>query len=408
MNISLERVLKFPRNFVIKERFSPTGTNQPAFDKSHHRVAVAIFFFCQGLCFATWASRIPDLKLSLGLSEAILGTILLALPAGQMLAMPFSGRLVARYGSRTTLAFGFLLYALSLTNIGLTQNPVQLAMALFLFGIAGNLCNISVNTQAVGVEKLYGRPIMSSFHGVWSTAGFSGALLGLLMMKYTISPYQHFWTIALVCGTATMIAQRFLVTGRSPIVGERKRFFSKPDTFIIQLGLIGFCCMASEGTMFDWSGVYFQKIIKAEGAMITLGYASFMIMMAAGRFLGDRAQLKIGKKKLLQISGALISSGLFISVFFPYIVPATIGFIIVGLGVSSVIPIVYSTAGKSTTMPPSIALASVSSISYLGFLMGPPIIGFIAELTDLRFSFATIGLLGFLISLMVTRLKIME
>ncbi len=409
MNISLEKVLRIPKSYITKERFHLHRSTPPVFDKSHQRIAVAVYFFCLGLSFATWASRIPDIKASLRLSEALLGTLLLALPAGQMLTLPFSGRIVARYGSKITLGIAFVFYAFSLTNLGLAKEGWQLGLALFAMGISGNLCNISVNTQAVSVEKMYGRPILASFHGVWSTAGFSGALIGLLMISLKLTPYQHFWIIALTGIVATFFANRFLTesatTPRDQEPVEKPSRFRMPPKVILQLGIIGFCCMASEGTMFDWSGVYFQKIVKAEGSLIPLGYASFMIMMALGRFTGDKLQVRFGKQKMLQLNGLFIFTGLAIAIFFPDLLTATLGFIIVGFGVSSVVPMVYSTAGKIPGMAPSIALASVSGISYLGFLLGPPLIGFVAELTDLRFSFGIISVMGLLIALLVPRIS---
>ncbi|HKO81775.1 MAG TPA: MFS transporter [Chitinophagaceae bacterium] len=376
----------------------------PAYSKKQIRIAVSAFFFCQGLCFASWASRIPDIKSALHLSDAALGSILLALPAGQLLAMPFSGRLVTSFGSKKVLRICAVLYAICLTNIGLATQPWHLAVGLFLFGICGNMCNISVNTQAVRAEKIYDRPIMTSFHGVWSTAGFTGAAIGLLMMGQFISPYIHFWIVAALVIITIMVMQKYLQQGRAAAT-EKKPFFSKPDGMLVQLGVIGFFSMASEGAMFDWSGVYFQQIVNAPASLIALGYLTFMIAMASGRFAGDKLIAKYGRKKMLRISGLLISSGLFISVLFPYIITATIGFLIVGFGVSSIVPMVYSAAGKHPKVPAGMALAAVSSISFLGFLMGPPLIGYVAELLNLRYSFALIGLLGVTISLMVSKIK---
>lgn len=375
-----------------------------SFTNRQIRIAVSIFFFCQGLCFATWASRIPDIKTSLHLTDAALGSILLALPAGQLTAMPFSGRLVTHFGSKKILRICAVLYAFSLTNIGLATQGWQLALGLYLFGVFGNMCNISVNTQAIRAEKLYGRPIMTSFHGVWSTAGFSGALLGLLMKALHVSPYPHFWIATTLVFILIAAFQVYLQPGAAAMT-EKKPFFSKPDAMLVQLGIIGFCSMASEGAMFDWSGVYFQDVVKAPAALTILGYTSFMIMMASGRFVGDRLIQHFGRKKMLQISGILISTGLFISVLFPQIVTATIGFLIVGFGVSSIVPMVYSSAGKNAKIPPGMALAAVSSISFLGFLMGPPLIGYIAQISSLRYSFACIGLLGIAITIMVSRLR---
>jgi MFS family permease len=377
----------------------------PRYSNRQIRIAVSAFFFSQGLCFASWASRIPDIKSSLHLSDAGLGSILLALPAGQLTAMPFSGRLVTHFGSRKVLRIFLVLYAICLTNIGLAAQGWQLALALYLFGICGNMCNISVNTQAIRAEKLYARPIMTSFHGAWSSAGFAGAAIGLLMMGQSIAPYYHFVVIALLVISFVLFGQQYLQTGRAAPATEKRPFFSKPNGVLVQLGIIGFCSMASEGAMFDWSGVYFKQVVHAPASLTILGYVSFMVMMATGRFMGDALIAKYGRKKMLRWSGILISTGLFISVFLPYLITATIGFLIVGLGVSSIVPMVYSSAGKVSNISPGMALASVSSISFLGFLMGPPLIGYIAELSDLRYSFALIGLLGFSIALLVSKLK---
>jgi len=384
------------------------GEIDTVYSKRQIRIAVSAFFFCQGLCFASWASRIPDIKTTLQLSDAALGSILLALPAGQLTAMPFSGRLVTHFGSKKVLRICLVLYAICLTNIGLATEAWQLAAGLFLFGICGNMCNISVNTQAIRAEKLYERPIMTSFHGVWSIAGFTGAAIGLLMMAQNISPYVHFWIVTALVFITIVSAQKYLQWGRAAATAAKRSFFSKPDGVLVQLGVIGFFSMASEGAMFDWSGVYFKDVVHAPASLIALGYLCFMIAMAGGRFIGDKLIAKYGRPTMLRISGILISTGLFLSVLFPHIITATVGFLIVGFGVSSIVPMVFSAAGKHSKIPPGMALAAVSSISFLGFLMGPPLIGYIAELFNLRYSFAVIGILGVTISLMVSKIKALD
>jgi len=374
-------------------------------NKLQVRIAVSVFFFCQGLAFANWASRIPDIKTSLHLSEAGLGSILLALPVGQLLTMPFSGRLVTRFGSKYVLRVAVVGYALSLTNIGLVEKPWQLALALCAFGIFGNLCNISVNTQAVHAETLYNRPIMASFHGTWSTAGFTGALIGSLMMKLDIKPYYHFWIIALFAITMMLIFNRYLLLTPTSKSASSFTKFKMPHGSLMLLGVIAFCCMSAEGCMFDWSGVYFKQVVKAEGSLVSLGYASFMIMMATGRFTGDRLALKFGRKKMVQLSGILIFIGMMIAVLFPTIIPATIGFLIIGFGVSSIIPLMFSTAGKIKEVASGIAIATVSGIGFFGFLIGPPLIGYIAQLAGLQYSFAVIAILGLGITLLINRIK---
>ena len=379
--------------------------------KRRSRIAVTAFYFAQGLCFSSWASRIPDIKGSLHLSEGELGTVLLALPAGQLLTMPFSGRLVTRFGSRRILTIMAAAYALELTNIGLAQHTWQLMLALFVFGICGNMSNIAVNTQGVLAEQLYERPVMASFHGAWSAAGVAGALLGLLMNSLQVRPYPHFWAAAAMAITINILANRYLVPGRGEAKagqGAATPFFARPNGVLVQLGIIGFCSMATEGAMFDWSGVYFKEVIGTRPALVPLGYASFMVMMAGGRFLGDWLIVRYGRRRLMQLCGISVTAGLLLSVLLPYLPAVVPGFMLVGFGVSVMVPSVYSAAGNVAGIPPGRALAFTSGISYLGFLMGPPLIGYIAQASSLRYSYALIAVFGVCITAMVGRLKVIR
>lgn len=374
------------------------------------RIAVSMFYFSMGLTFATWASRIPSIKQTLGLTEADLGTILFAIPVGQLVMMPFSGKIVIRYGSRNVVTLGILFYILSMTTLGLATQVWQLMLSLFFFGIFSNLTNISVNTQGILIEGLYRRPIMSAFHGAWSLAGFTGALIGLGMVNLKWSPLYHFAAVAVLLYAAIFANFRYLVKTKpakpKKLEQEKKRsLLPKINPALAWLGVIGFCSMVSEGIMFDWSGVYFEDVIKAPKSLVIVGYASFMSMMAGGRFIGDKITQRFGRKRVLAFSGFLISGGMYIAVFFPYIIPAALGFMLVGLGVSTVVPGVYSLAGKTPGIEPSQALTAVSSISFLGFLLGPPVIGYIAHAVGLKMSFAIIGVFGVCIALFVNKIK---
>ncbi|WP_413533120.1 MFS transporter [Empedobacter brevis] len=376
--------------------------------KNRIRLAVSLFFFSQGLAFSSWASRIPTIKSDLGISEGQLGTLLLLMPIGQLFTMALSGKLVAKFGSKNVLKIVVLIYPFILCCIGLAQNFYQLGAILFLFGVLGNMCNISVNTQGVEVEKIYGKSIMSSFHGAWSIAGFTGALIGLLMMNLHVNTFYHFVIIYAIIILSWLINQKYLVESTPTVEKEKKKIFSKPDPILVQLGIIGFLSMATEGAMFDWSGVYFQDIVKAPQNLVVVGYASFMIMMAIGRFVGDYFISKYGKQYIMQLSGLLMFSGLIISVFFPQFIVCTLAFMMVGLGVACNVPTVYSVAGKTKNINPGVALATVSSISFLGFLMGPPLIGYIAEMFDLRYSYALFACFGLIMFFMVGRMKIFK
>ncbi|WP_454881936.1 MFS transporter [Sphingobacterium detergens] len=371
------------------------------------RIAVSLFFFCQGIAFASWASRIPVIKERLHLSEGQLGTILLMLPVGQLATMALSGKLVTKYGSAKVLRIVPIAYALVLCSIAFAQNAWQLGAILFLFGVTGNMCNISVNTQGVATEQIYKKSIMTSFHGAWSIAGFTGALVGLLTMNLGLDTLPHFLIILAFVTANTLINQRYLVPGKSP-QKEKRSFFSKPEGSLLQLGIIGFFSMATEGAMFDWSGVYFKEIVHAPEKFVVVGYASFMIMMAIGRFVGDGVIRKLGRKRTLQYSGILMFVGMMTSVVFPQFIVCTLAFMLVGIGVACNVPSIYSIAGQNKNVSSGVALAMVSSISYLGFLMGPPLIGYIAEVFSLRYSYGVFACFGLLMVGMVGRLSLFK
>lgn len=370
--------------------------------KTWYRVSVGAFYFIQGLVFASWASRIPDIKTALGMNDAQLGGVLFFIPIGQMVAMALSGWSVSYFGSRKMLIIAALFYPLSLVLLGMTNTILQLSLALIFFGMTANLCNIAVNTQAVGIEKLYNRSIMASFHGLWSLAGFIGGLISTLMVGLYITPFWHFCIIYLVtlCVVLTMkntILPRDMTKKKEE--GKRK-IFTKPDRLIILLGVISFIGMVCEGTMFDWSSVYFEDVIQPSKTLVRLGYISAMCSMAGGRFAADWMITRFGVVNVLRISGITISFGLFLSVLFPYLLTATIGFLFVGLGISSIVPICYSLAGKSKAMLPGLAITMVSTIGFLGFLLGPPVIGFVAHALNLRWSLGFIAVFGLLITIL--------
>jgi MFS family permease len=367
------------------------------------RIAVGAMFFMAGLSFSSWASRIATVQQTMGLSDAALGAVLFSLPVGLMCSLPFSGWIITKIGSRKLLISALLVYATALVSLGLAQNTFQLIICLVCFGFSSNAVNISVNTQAVATEELYKRPIMASFHGLWSLAGFAGAGVGTFMIANNISPLYHFLLMLVVIFTGVIIAARYLkddkVTDPGPV-------FVMPDHSLIKLGVIAFCSMICEGAMFDWSVIYFKKVVLAPPAFVGVGFTAFMLTMAAGRFRADWFAHRYGLKRTLQVSGALTATGLLIAVAFPYVYTAIAGFLLVGVGVSSVVPMVFSAAGKSKTMQPGVALAAVSTIGFLGFLVGPPIIGFIAGMATLRVSFILIAAMGVSVVIVSSKAKI--
>jgi MFS family permease len=357
------------------------------------RIRISSFFFFYGLIFATWASRIPNIQQRLNLTEAELGAVLLAMPVGSFLTLPFSGYLTSKIGSKKVAIAASFVYGCILTAIGFSQNTLQLAASLFLFGSAGNMFNISINTQALSLEKLYNKVIISSFHGMWSIAGLFAASLGTYFIGIAFPVSYHFLLVALIAIISFLVCSPYLLHEK-PKEQTKRAFFTKPDKAFWGLGMIAFCSMICQGAMFDWSGVYFKKVVSAEAAFIGLGYTAFMISMAGIRFITDWMTHHLGFKKVMIICGFCITCGLLLTVAFPYVWPATIGMLLVGVGVSPGVPLVFSAASKSKLLPAPVAIAAVSSIGMIGLLIGPPIIGFIASLTSLKTSFIILACFG--------------
>lgn len=367
------------------------------------RLSAGVFFFLAGLGFSSWASRIPDFQMKYSLTEGQLGTLLLGLPLGSLLALPLAAWAVFRFGSRVVVLYGMVFYLVFLVMIGISYSILLLAIAVFVFGMLGNVMNISLNTQAIGIEKKYGRSILSSFHGLWSLAGFSGAGIGALMVYLGFSPFVHYLFVFGVGMGMIIFAQDGIIHDKNKKEAAGGGLvLKKPDGIIMKLGMVGFCGMMCEGCLFDWSGVYMAKVAMAPGYLIPSGYVAYMGAMALGRFFADKIANVWGKVTVLKGSGILIFFGLFLAVLLPSFWTVILGFLLVGFGTAAVVPLTYSMAGASPNYVPGIAIAMVSTISFFGFLLGPPIIGFVAELLDLRTSFALIGIIGLMVTFWIS------
>jgi MFS family permease len=367
------------------------------------RIAITVFFFISGFGYSSWASRIPSIKQQLNLNEAQLGAILFALPVGLLFTMPITGRLLTLYNSRKIMLAGAILFNLVLMLPGFSNSIWQLVFILVCFGGTRNLLNLSMNALSVEVQNMYNKSIIASFHGIWSLAGFAGAGVGYLMVTYDVATSYHLLAVSI-----TMIFLTILFYSNTPdqipVAQKAKPLFSLPEKPLIKFSIISFATMSCENTMYDWSGIYFQNEVHGSKSAATAAFAVYMVFMTLGRFTGDKLVEYLGIKTILKFSGILIFTGLFIAVAFPYPVPVYAGFAVVGLGVSCIVPMVFSIAGKSKTMNSGQALASISTVGYLGFLMVPPLVGFVAQSTSLRWSFGMIALLGGVIVWMVSKL----
>lgn len=362
--------------------------------KIRQRSFLSLFFFLSGFCFASWASRIPTIKTAFGYNEAELGTILLFMPVSSLLGLPFSGWLVSRYDSRIPLTGGFLLLSFAIFGIGFSTTTPFLVASISLLSFSFRILNISLNTQAIHLQKQFDRKINGSFHGLWSSGGIAGVAFSTVLIALGINIDMHLSIVAVVCFVTTLYAQRHLLRKDRAATGNRL-ILGKPDPYIVYLGLMVFFAAICEGGMFDWGGVFFKEVVNIE--VFTWGYLFFMICMALSRFASDTIVEKIGMPRTYIGSAAFVVTGIILPVLFPYFWPSLFGFCLVGLGTASIIPMTFTLAGNSTKYSPGMAISIIATYSIVGMLVGPPLIGYLAHAFGLRLSFITFALSGLML-----------
>jgi MFS family permease len=354
-----------------------------------------MLFFLNGVLFATWASRIPAVQAERGLGHGALGLALLSIALGAVIAMPLAGWLTARIGSDKVSKATALIYCAMLPGIVLAPDLVTFVLALFCFGASHGALDVAMNAQAVAIEKRYGKPIMSSFHALWSTGGLVGAATGGLLAAKGMKPLAHFDVVALLFGAAAVLVCPHLLNPPERQTSDTRELkrdskFPLPSRELFALGTVALCIMAGEGAMADWSAVYLRNSVGTGESLAAAGYATFSIAMASGRFLGDYLTARFGSVNLVRVGGTVAASGLLLALVSGHAAISLIGFALVGAGFATLVPIVFSAAGNTAGKATGIALASVSTLGYLGFLIGPPFIGFAAELFGLRFALGII------------------
>lgn len=374
------------------------------------RVAVSSFFFVNGFLYASWTSRLPEIQRFFNIGNAQLGTLLFVLAIGALISMPFSGWLTTRLGShRITQIAGLVFCALVML---ITIYPdIRLVSVIFVFvGLASGAMDVAMNGQAVYVERLWNKPIMSSFHAVFSIGMALGAAAGALFAKFHFQLQTHFMIVGGVGLLWLIFASIYLIKDEQSESKstESESHFVLPTKAILPLGIIGFCGMTGEGSIADWSAIYMNKVLQQTEAFGAIAFGAFGVAMTIGRIFGDYFTLKLGKRKLLIIDSVLSVVGLGIVLSFSSEWLALGGFFLVGLGLSTVVPIVYSTAGNTEGVIPSVGIAMATTIGYAGFFVGPPTIGFLADTFGLRIGLCFSLTLFLIMLFLVSRVKIKD
>jgi len=357
------------------------------------RIALSTYFFLSGLCFATWASRIPTIKDFFNFNEAELGSVLLAMPISSLIGLPFSGWLVSKFDSRFPLIVSIFFFTIALTCIGFATTPFLLVASLCFFSFNSRILNIAMNTQSITLQKKYSKKIVGSFHGLWSTGGLLGVGFSTIMVKENITLHIHLLIIALFTIIISLIAFRFTLKNDKSTFGN-KLIFGKPDPFILYLGMLVFFAAVCEGGMFDWSGVYFKDVIKED--VFTYGYLLFIASMAISRFYSDKLMDVIGMQKTYILSAVVIAAGILIAITFPYFYPALFGFCLVGFGTAAIFPMTFMLAGTSKKYSPGMAISIITTYATLGMLIGPPLVGYVAHAFGLKNAFYIFVISGLL------------
>jgi MFS family permease len=383
----------------------------PASGMRRARVSAVAYFAVLGISDGVWLARIPAVKHNLNLSNGLLGVALLAAPAGVVLVAIAAGRLVDRFGSaRPTLLAGVAV-ALLPVALGLAGSLATLTVALFAFGVAAGLLDISMNAQAVRVERGYRRPLITSFHACYSFGGLVGALLGGLFAWVGVGLAPTFAAVGVPMAVLALAAGRGLLRGAEAqradgvsagglnaagqdAVGQdaADRVGAAPrsraaSARILMLGLLALCCLLGEGAAGSWSAVYLRDNLGTSAGFAALGYAAFSVAMAVGRLFGDRLAARFGPAWLVRAGGLVAAVGLAAALISAEPVGGVIGFALFGAGLSSTFPQLLSAAGNVATSRSGRAIARVAGIGYLGLLGGPVVVGGCASLVGLRLGF---------------------
>lgn len=364
------------------------NTQTPVVPGRLEQMSTRIAFFIAGFGIAAWAPLVPYAKARAGLDEATLGLLLLCLGAGSILAMPISGILATRYGCRRVFSAGTVLICLALPLLATVSSVPLLIATLFLFGAGLGAVDSTVNLQAVIVERASGRTMMSGFHGLFSVGGIAGAAGVSALLALGLTPLWAIAVVIVLILAALIKAAPHLLPYGSESSGPA---FAVPHGVVLFIGLLCFVVFLAEGAMLDWSAVFLTADKQIDEAYAGLGYAAFALTMTAGRLLGDTIVSHLGARRVIIVGGLLAAAGLILATLATSWQVALVGYGLVGMGCSNIVPVLYTAVGKQTLMPASIAVPAITTLGYAGILAGPAAIGFIAHASSLSTAFLLIA-----------------
>lgn len=356
--------------------------------------ATRLIFLVAGIANAGWAPMIPLIKARFGFDEGQLGALLLFTGIGSLLAMPFAGGWAARVGGRRVIGIAAVVCCSTLPMMGMLQSPMLAHAVLALFGASIGTLDVVMNLQAVEVEKAAGRPLMSGFHAFFSGGGIVGAGIATLVLTLSGSLPVVAWTVAGLGYLLLFAALPSCLTEAHPEPGP---VIAIPRGTVAVIGLMCFALFLAEGAVLDWGGVFLREARGVDASIAGLGYVAFSVTMTLGRFTGDAVVAKLGRPKVLPWGSALAAAGYALVVISPHWFGCLVGFALVGIGAANVVPILFTAAGNQPDVPAHTALAGATSLGYLGFLLGPAMLGGVARAWGLSASLLGVAGLLFLV-----------
>jgi predicted MFS family arabinose efflux permease len=362
----------------------------PALNSNAARLATRLAFFVGGFGLSCWAPLIPFVREQLHLDTGVLGTLLLCLGLGSVCAMVVTGVISARHGSRAIIILSGFTLAITVMLLPLAESTLQLAIILWFFGASLGSLDVSMNLHAVEVEKASERSLMSGFHAMFSVGGFAGSAIMTLMLSMHITTFHSALVSAILLAVLMVFTwPRLAQTPR----GEHGQLFSIPRGIVLILALLTGIAFLVEGAMLDWSALLITDAGLVPTAQGGLPYIVFSIAMLSGRFMGDGLSNRLGDRTLLLWGGSIAVLGIFLAVFANSPLTALAGFLLIGAGASNTAPILFRLAGAQTEMPTGLAVAAISTVGYSGVLLGPALIGFVAQQIGLPYAFIMLALL---------------
>lgn len=340
------------------------------------RLATRLAFFVAGFGVACWAPLVPFAKQRLGVDDGVLGMLLLCIGLGSVIAMVITGALSTRYGSKPIIVASGLGLAVILPSLTLVSTPLTLGVALLAFGASLGSLDVAMNIHAVEVERLEARPLMSGFHALFSVGGFAGSMSMTFLLSMHIGPFES----TLLCAALMLVT---IVAARSRLIETAEAhdgpLFVAPRGIVLVLAGLTAITFLVEGALLDWSALLITGAGLVAATQGGLGYMVFSIAMTAGRLGGDAVTARIGDRSMIFWGGWIATAGFVLLLTAPGAALAMAGFLLIGLGASNVVPVLFRQAGSQRAMPAALAVVAITTTGYAGNLVGPAGVGFVAK-----------------------------